>query len=144
MPLESHPQAGHETRTPPVRPRVLLAEDDDAVRWALEALFEQSGYEVRAVSNGAALLASLFGGDVPDPDVMVLDIRMPGVSGLTILEGLRADGWVVPIVVVTAFADHETRERIERLPHTVCLAKPLDPDALEEAVRRSVRRGSPT
>lgn len=138
-----HPRKPDVPIAGPARPSILLAEDDDAVRWALTALFEQSGYRVEALSNGAALLASLFSEDASEPDVLVLDVRMPGVSGLTILEGLRADGWTVPVVVVTAFADTETTRRVEQLPATICLPKPLDPDRLEAAVRRAIREGAP-
>jgi DNA-binding NtrC family response regulator len=122
------------------RPRLLLAEDDDDVRWSLAEILESEGYEVIAVSSGSALLehlgsAFLFEQRTTPPDVIVSDIRMPGVSGLKVLEGVRQRGWNIPVVLITAFGDDETRARAMRLDATL-LSKPLDLNELQAALSR--------
>ena len=78
-------------------------------------LLETEGYEVIAVSSGSALLehlgsAFLFEQRTTPPDVIVSDVRMPGVSGLKVLEGVRQRGWNIPVVLITAFGDEEVRD----------------------------------
>ncbi len=125
--------------------RILLAEDDDDLRTALARLLAFDGYEVRSVRNGAEMLDVLAGWivteDVLAPtDVIVTDVRMPGFDGLNIVEGLRATGWERPIVVMTAFADETTRQRIVGLKDVVFLPKPFDPQLLETLLVELVGR----
>jgi CheY-like chemotaxis protein len=119
--------------------RILLAEDDDEIRRALERLLSFDGYQVFAVENGGELLdylSSWILGDTSEvpADVIITDVRMPGFNGLSILEGLRARGWTLPVIVISAFADPEIRERVERLGGAVFFAKPFEPLDLERAV----------
>ena len=144
------PRSGSEARARSVsnakvlarRPRLLLAEDDDDVRWSLTEILETEGFEVIAVSSGSALLehlgsAFLFEQRTTPPDVIVSDIRMPGVSGLKVLEGVRQRGWNIPVVLITAFGDDEIRARAMRLDATL-LSKPLDLNELQAALARAM------
>lgn len=121
------------------RYRLLLAEDDDEVRWSLTALFLNTGYEVHAVRDGAQFLdefaSVILGkpGNTP-PDVIVTDVRMPGFSAMNIMAGLRDAGWTTPVMVISAFGDDALRARVERLGEATFFDKPLDMDALEVAV----------
>ena len=121
------------------RPRVLLAEDDDEVRWSLTALFLNNGFDVQAVSDGAQLLNELerviLGerGRQP-PDVIITDVRMPGFNALNIMAGLRDAGWQTPMMVISAFGDSTLRQRVHQLGAARFLDKPLDLDAFEAAV----------
>lgn len=120
------------------RARVLLAEDDHDVLIGIAQLLERGGYEVRSVCDGGELLDAvtgcvLGGGDLP-ADALITDVRMPGINGLSVVEGLRAQGFVEPIVVMSAFGDAELRARVAQLPNVVFLAKPFDPHELEETL----------
>jgi CheY-like chemotaxis protein len=119
--------------------RILLAEDDEEIRRALASLLSFDGYQVLAVDNGGELMDCLSGwilGDTDEApaDVIITDIRMPGFNGLSIVEGLRARGWTLPVIVISAFGDREIRERVERLGGAVFFAKPFEPLDLERAV----------
>ena len=119
--------------------RILLAEDDDEIRRALESLLSFDGYQVYAVENGGELMDYLSGwilGDTDETpaDVIITDIRMPGFNGLTILEGLRARGWKLPVIVISAFGDDEIRRRVQNLGGAVFFSKPFEPVDLERAV----------
>jgi two-component system response regulator MprA len=123
------------TSNKPVRGRVLLAEDDADLRVGLARLLRRDGHEVCEVSDGSRLLEQLAswlldGGRAP-ADVIVTDVRMPGINGLSIVEGLRAGGYEQPIVVISAFGDDEMRERLSRLGRVSFLPKPFDPLELE-------------
>ena len=79
---------GHGTSRPRA-PRVLLAEDDRSVRDALVMALELEGYEVRATNDGEQALAAF---DAFSPDVVILDVMMPTVDGLTACRRLRSRG----------------------------------------------------
>ena len=121
--------------------RVLVAEDDDDVRFLLCDAFRQDGYAVDDVEDGHELSDYLERcspwGPLPRPDVVVSDIHMPGKTGLEVLAKLKAND--CRIVLITAFAN--AKERLEGLTlgATAILYKPLDLDLLLSTVR-SARR----
>jgi CheY-like chemotaxis protein len=120
-------------------PRVLVAEDDADVRQLVAVALRGLGYEIIEACSGAELLNelgdALLDGDVAGrPDIIISDIRMPGLSGLKLLAGLRQARWPTPIVLMTAYADLETREDARRLGADAFFAKPFDIDDLLTAV----------
>ncbi len=122
------------------RPRILVAEDDGELRQVMTESLGKDGYEVVDVPDGSQLLIRITNHYrlCPDPepiDVIVTDVRMPVVSGLEIVQSLRDADWTIPIVVVTAFADAETRARAAHLG-AVLLDKPFKMQALRLAVRQ--------
>jgi two-component system response regulator MprA len=85
---------------PPVpKPRVLVVEDDRAVRESLRRSLEFNGYDVHLASDGAEALARIAG---VSPDVVVMDVMMPRLDGLETTRALRTAGNPVPILVLTA------------------------------------------
>ena len=78
---------------------ILIAEDDRQVREALERILRFEGYDVVAVTDGAAALEAV---DVHNPDVLVLDVMMPLVDGLDVCRRLRARGDRTPVLMLTA------------------------------------------
>ena len=126
----------HGERKPP---RVIVAEDEADVRQLVAVALRGLGYEIVEASSGADLLDKL--GDVlihddvaGRPDVIISDIRMPGLTGLEILAGLRQADWPTAIVLMTAYADLDTREEAMRLGADALFAKPFDIDDLMTAV----------
>jgi two-component system response regulator MprA len=117
--------------------QVLLAEDDRAVREALARALGLEGYEVRAVSNGAQALDALR--EHP-ADLVLLDVSMPIVDGLTVCRVLRGERNRVPILMLTART--ETSDRVTGLDAGAddYLAKPFDLDELFARMRALVRR----
>jgi two-component system response regulator MprA len=111
--------------------RVLVAEDDAEIRQALADMLEYSGYETRAVANGAEALALLA---FWRPDAIVLDMRMPEMDGPTFLDRLHArpGDAAIPIVLLSALRDLEARAA--GLPVAVVVAKPFDVDDLLSAL----------
>lgn len=128
----------------PREARVLLAEDDAELRSLLTRRLTEAGFDVVPCEHGLALVDALdrsFGaGGIGDVDMVVTDIRMPGVSGLAVLAGLNAMGRPCPVVVMTAFADLETREEASRLRAAAVLEKPFDVERLLAIVKRVFER----
>lgn len=127
----------------PTPPRLLVAEDDHDLRCGIAQLLAREGYHVHAVSNGLDVLDYLAAWILaerasPPVDLIVTDVRMPGVNGLTIVEGLRASGWRQPIIVISAFGDDGMRDRLARLRDVVFMSKPFDPGELEQTIARLV------
>ena len=87
-------------------PRVLVAEDDRSVRESLIRALRLEGYDVTAVTDGEQALAVV---ESDPPDLLVLDIMMPNVDGLTVCRRLRARQVTLPILMLTA--RHEVSDR---------------------------------
>ena len=129
---------------PPVFPqvahpkRVLVAEDDAAMRDLLLLVLRERGYAVDCVSSGSQMMRVLLerrpDGSLAEPfDLIVTDVRMPGASGLDAIDQLRRAGGITPVIAVTAFPHDATRNRAQRLEIRL-LAKPFDLDSLRDAV----------
>ena len=121
------------------RPRVIVAEDETDVRQLVAVALRGLGYDIVEARSGAELLDELGDGllsvdAAARPDVIISDIRMPGLTGMEILAGLRQAGWSTPIVLMTAYADLQTREEAERLGVDALFAKPFDIDDLVTVV----------
>ena len=143
MNTRSSPEQSDSAQPAPTR--VLLAEDDHDIREALVGVLESDGCEVHAVNDGSELLEYLGSwlaeqtDDAP-ADVIVTDVRMPGFNGLSIVDGLRAYGWPLPVIIISAFGDHELRAKVDRIESAMFLEKPLDIDRLKSAIRRLAAR----
>jgi response regulator NasT len=134
---------------PDNRPLAFLAEDDPELRTVMAQFLEASGYDVLACRDGCELLEALAyaaGDGAREPDVFVIDIRMPGLNGLSAAEELRADGWQQPIVFVSCYAyDELLLSRVRRLARTAYFAKPFSPPELVRVLGelRFARRQTP-
>ena len=123
------------------RLRVLLAEDDRAVRESLARAMTLEGYEVSAVNDGAAALQHLREDSVDTPpDIIILDVSMPAVDGLTVCRVLRSEGVRIPILMLTART--EPSDRIAGLDAGAddYVLKPFDLGELFARLRALVRR----
>ncbi|MEU1405488.1 response regulator transcription factor [Streptomyces sp. NPDC005728] len=119
---------------------VLLAEDDRAIRHALERALTLEGYAVTAVADGVEALAQAHR---TPPDVLVLDVMMPGIDGLQVCRVLRAEGDRTPILMLTALV--ETADRIAGLDAGAddYVVKPFDVEEVFARLRALLRRTSP-
>jgi DNA-binding response OmpR family regulator len=121
------------------RPRVLLAEDDQEMRTLLVSTLRRDGYEVLEAQDGKELLGLITDQILeakgrPGIDLIVSDIRMPGLSGMNILAGLRKVDWATPVLLITAFGDKETHTEAKRMGAVAVFDKPFDLDDFRTAV----------
>lgn len=119
---------------------MLLAEDDRAIRNALERALALEGYRVTAVADGVEALAHAHKNP---PDVLLLDVMMPGIDGLQVCRVLRAEGDRTPILMLTALV--ETADRIAGLDAGAddYVVKPFDVEEVFARLRALLRRTSP-
>ena len=139
--------ASSEVRSEAAKLRVLLAEDDDDLRWALADFLRMEGYDVIAVADGRALLeqlgAAMLLEDRASPaDVIVSDVRMPGLTGMQLLESVRSRGWKLPVVLMSAFGDEELARRASDLGAKAFLHKPFDERDLRRAIESATSEPS--
>ncbi len=123
-------------------PRVLLAEDDDEMRALLASALRKDGYEVTTCGNGINLLdhitAGLYGRRSESYDLVISDIRMPGLTALEVLEDLSGHSTAPPLILITAFGDERTHARAARLGALAVLDKPFQINRLLEVAHRVV------
>jgi two-component system response regulator MprA len=123
------------------RQRILLAEDDRSVRESLLLALQLEGYDVDAVTDGAQALEAIA---AAEPDLVLLDVMMPNVDGLTVARRLRSRKVKVPILMLTA--RHEVSDRVSGLDAGAddYLVKPFALDELVARLRALLRRTSVT
>ncbi len=119
---------------PPPALNVWLVDDDASIRWVLERALKQAGMAPVAFEDADAALAALRR-DVPD--VLVTDIRMPGRSGLDLLDEIRTRRPKLPVIVMTAHSDLESAVAAYQGGAFEYLPKPFDIDQAVELVRRA-------
>jgi two-component system response regulator MprA len=120
--------------------KILVVDDERAVRESLRRALELEGYEIELAEDGAQALERL--GTEPEPDAMVLDVLMPGVDGLKVSRTVRRNGSKLPILMLTARTQVE--DRVEGLDAGAddYLTKPFALEELLARVRALLRRTS--
>ena len=115
------------------KPSLLLVDDDDTFCQVLSAALERRGFAVRVAHNVAEGLAAAEG---DSPEFAVIDLKMPGPSGLELVKKLKALDTHTRIVVLTGFASVATAVEAIKLGATHYLAKPADADEIVAAFSR--------
>ncbi|MDQ1688922.1 MAG: hypothetical protein QOK42_1897 [Frankiaceae bacterium] len=117
--------------------RVLVVEDDAVVAGFIEAILEMAGYQVFRAADGEE--AVRIAHDV-SPDVVTLDVMMPGIDGWEVAHQLRLDEVTAStrIVMISATPPNELTERARREPVQAVLSKPFDFAALVEVVEQTL------
>ena len=120
-----------------MRKRVLVVDDDPHVLCLLSHIVEQAGYEVVSAENGADALTALKD---QDPDLVVLDLLLPGISGFRICERIRAKGdrASIKVLAITGVGTAQNRRRIMALGADAYVTKPVDVKEFSETVAQLV------
>ncbi len=117
--------------------RILVVEDDRAVQKALMRLFEAEGYAVQIAPDGNAAL-EMFRGTMPS--AVVLDLRLPGISGREVCREFKQNSPAVPIIVLSATSDVSDKVLLLELGADDYVTKPFSPRELLARVRAALRR----
>lgn len=128
-------RAPDSVSSPPAR-KVLVADDDDEFREALVEIISSEGWHVWQARDGEEALQHTL---ELQPDVLVLDHRMPALTGAEVVKHLRAKGIRVPVVFVTAA--HEIAEIASSVGVRCHLRKPFGFDELAEVLKRAAQGG---
>ncbi len=114
---------------------VSIVDDDASLRRSLRNLLMSVGLRVETFESAEAFLDSVHR---ENTGCMVLDLRMPGMSGLDLLRHLAARGTRIPVIILTAYRDDETRRRSLEAGAVEFLEKPFESAALLDAVRTAL------
>jgi FixJ family two-component response regulator len=116
--------------------KIYIVDDDGSVRKALGRLIGSERLSFETFASGETFLASL----PPDADgCVVLDIRMPGLTGHDVLEALRSRGQKIPAIALSAQDDEEAHRRARDLGAVAFFRKPVDDQALLDSIRWAMR-----
>jgi two-component system response regulator FixJ len=118
-------------------PTVFLVDDDPAFSESLAVLVLSMGLRTRVFSSGLDYLDQF---DPQAPGVLILDVRMPGISGLAMQERLSKESLCPPIIILTGYADVPTAIRALRLGAAEFLQKTLSESELREAIQKAIAR----
>ena len=115
---------------------VYVVDDEEPVRKALSRLLSASGLQVNTFSSGTAFLDAAR---LKAPDCAVLDLHMPGLTGLDVLQKMSAAGLNVPAIVITAHDAPESKAQCAAAGAVAYLCKPIDASSLLDAIARVAR-----
>ena len=119
--------------------RILLIDDEDAVRDSMAAYLQESGYQILQASNGEQGLRMI---DEHQPDVVLCDLKMPNVGGIELLRILADQHSTIPVIVISALGVMNDVVQALRLGASDYLIKPIaDPEVLDHAISRCVEQG---
>lgn len=130
-------QSSTDIRNSPDSPLIRVIDDNEEIRRSLEFLLHCEGYDVATFESAEAFLS----GDTPSrPGCLVLDVQMPGLSGIELFNVLKMRGYDVPIIFLTAHADVGMAVYAMREGACDFHQKPLEPETLLPAVARAIER----
>ena len=119
-------------------PIVDVVDDDESIRTSLKMLTESSGYHVVTLKSAGEFLASSFG---EAPCCLILDIRLPGMSGFSLLEHLPKSQIRIPVIFITGHDSYQMEEKAMRLGDIAYLRKPFDEQCLLDAIQNACVMG---
>jgi CheY-like chemotaxis protein len=123
--------------TPTTTNPILVVDDEQTIRLGFSVALRAAGFEVETASDGTEALACA---EKVTPDCIVIDLRMPGMDGLQATAEMRARGFHAPVVLASAFADHQTAVAAIGAGITDFLTKPVKPSQLRYAVNHAINR----
>ncbi len=135
QPLEPERDAPRATLQPATG-RLLVVDDDEAVRELHVLFLERAGFEVQSAPDGASALRAIEAS--PDLDAVVLDLKMEGIPGAEVLRKISPLRPALPVVLLTGFPGELAKQEIAGAHFHALLQKPCDPDVLVEAVQKAI------
>lgn len=114
-------------------PRISIVDDDASVRRALDRLFRSAGYLVDSYESAESFLDA---NHINETDCLILDVHLPGQSGLQLQTELHTTTKRLPIIFISAYDDEQTRDKAIKNGATEFLRKPLDSERLLDLIDR--------
>ena len=123
-------------------PRILYVEDVEDIRLPISEILTLLGYEIRCANNGKQ---GVEAAESWQPDLILMDLRMPVMDGPTAIRTLRSnpDTSDIPIFVLSAYSDAETRNLCKQMGVDRFMSKPIDVEKLDTAIKETLKRQTP-
>jgi FixJ family two-component response regulator len=120
----------------PNRPLISVVDDDESVRESLEGLIRSVGFRGKVFASAEEFLKS---NHLDDIDCLILDVRMPGMSGIELYDHLLANHFVIPVIFITAHgSDEAVRSQLMNRGAVDYLLKPFSEEALLNAIDKAL------
>jgi FixJ family two-component response regulator len=118
-------------------PLISIVDDDDALRNSLDDLIQSLGFRTQGFPSAEAFLSS---SQARDTACLILDVRMPGMSGLELQRQIVAASWRIPIIFITSHADNGAQEQALEAGAVAFLYKPFREEELLNAIDAALKR----
>jgi DNA-binding NtrC family response regulator len=115
--------------------KILLVDDDDNLRWVTQTQLEEAGYAVTTAADGETAIASI---ERERPGLVVTDLKMPGMSGMELLDRIRSDDPDLPVIIMTAFGTIQNAVQAVKGGAYDYLTKPIDSEDLLLVIKRAL------
>ena len=129
--------SAHPLETSVAKPCICVLEDDAAVRDSMRWMLERNGFATRTFGSPNEFLMSQ---ELDRYDCLVVDVGLPGMSGVELLELLRARAYSKPVVLIAAATDRQLEPRMRKAGVSELLMKPIAPVALLAALNQAIGR----
>jgi FixJ family two-component response regulator len=120
---------------PRAKPLISIIDDDESMREAIKGLMRSLGYRVEAAASAQEFLSSRH---IRRTSCLIVDMQMPGMTGLELYRHLSASGTPIPTVLITAYTDDRARERALAAGVIGYLSKPFEEDNLLACIRSAL------
>ena len=118
-------------------PLISIVDDDTALRNSLDDLIQSIGFRTQGFASAEAFMSS---NQARDTACLILDVRMPGMSGLDLQRQMVATNWRIPIIFVTSHANDDARARALKAGAVAFLYKPFREEELVDAIDAALKR----
>lgn len=119
--------------------KILIVDDQYGIRILLNEVFQKEGYTTFQAANGYQAIDIV---EKHSPDLVLLDMKIPGMDGIEILKRLKAINQEIRVIIMTAYGELDMIQEAKDLGAITHFAKPFDIDEIREAVKKHVKVGS--
>jgi len=119
--------------------KILVVDDESDMRWILTTILEKKGFQVLLAENGKQAMNKI---GIEKPNLVLLDIKMPEMNGMEVLENIRKIDVPLPVIMMTAFSEVTSAVRAMKLGAYDYLVKPVNNDELLLVIKRALERKS--
>ena len=119
--------------------RILIADDEDLIRWSLSQFLESSGYNVDLALNGTEVISHLKNTNY---DIIVTDLNMPGLNGIEILSKMKNMGANLPVIVISAYFSDKLKDETILNGAFECISKPFEMTDVLSIVKQAIETKS--
>ena len=117
------------------RKRILVVDDEAVIREGMRRILDGGGFTVETFANGYLAIEKL---QAEAFDLLITDLKMPGMSGMDVLDQIKAINPKLPVIIITGFVTDETTAEIIKRGARNCLPKPFNPEQLRNAVKNAL------
>ena len=119
--------------------KILIADDEELIRWSLSQFLESSGYSVDLALNGTEVIKRL---ENTNYDIIVTDLNMPGLNGIEILIKMKDMGVNLPVIVISAYFSDQLKDKTISNGAFECISKPFEMTDILTIVKKAIETKS--